>query len=548
MLILAFRKYWRILNYVSFILTWGLFLSWYGDRFNYEEHFSIALIFSAVFFFTFYGVLLAYKLIHQEQYALRDVVFLLINSFLYFGAGYHIIEQIPQGEKWLGLFTICNAIVHLGVALLIRQRKAADKNLFYLVAGLVLTFLTLTFPIQLNGNWVTLIWIAEAVLVFWIGRSQKVFFYESLAYILAGMSFFSLIHDWSEGYAHSVYSAEGISLIPIFNIQFLTSFMVVAGLAAILWLNHKYGEPEIENKWIWINKLGNIAVPAFLLISLFFAFWEEMSQYSFQQIAQTALEIDGVRFFNHQIGQIREIWQMNYALVFFTVLLFLNDRFWKSSALRYSGLIFTGLFLVIFLSEGLNTLADLRTNYLFGQDEHFTLRSAGIWMRYVSYIVIGFALKVSFDSLKLNHSDARFFEYSRLIIHFVILVLLSNELLNLSDIFYNPENDYALTMNVKRVGYSVLWGVYSLFLIGLGLWRKHKILRLGGIGLFGVTLAKVFLFDLSETSVANKTVIFLALGVLLLVVSFLYQKYKHIILGEEEEEKPVLESEEKHYE
>ncbi|MCB0847556.1 MAG: DUF2339 domain-containing protein, partial [Bacteroidetes bacterium] len=111
-LILAFRKYWRILNYVSFILTWGLFLSWYGDRFNYEEHFSIALIFSAVFFFTFYGVLLAYKLIHQEQYALRDVVFLLINSFLYFGAGYHIIEQIPQGEKWLGLFTICNAIVH----------------------------------------------------------------------------------------------------------------------------------------------------------------------------------------------------------------------------------------------------------------------------------------------------------------------------------------------------------------------------------------------------------------------------------------------------
>ncbi|MCB0844859.1 MAG: DUF2339 domain-containing protein, partial [Bacteroidetes bacterium] len=270
--------------------------------------------------------------------------------------------------------------------------------------------------------------------------------------------------------------------------------------------------------------------------------------YSFQQIAQTALEIDGVRFFNHQIGQIREIWQMNYALVFFTVLLFLNDRFWKSSALRYSGLIFTGLFLVIFLSEGLNTLADLRTNYLFGQDEHFALRSAGIWMRYVSYIVIGFALKVSFDSLKLNHSDARFFEYSRLIIHFVILVLLSNELINLSDIFYNPENDYALTMNVKRVGYSVLWGVYSLFLIGLGLWRKHKILRLGGIGLFGITLAKVFLFDLSETSVANKTVIFLALGVLLLVVSFLYQKYKHIILGEEEEEKPVLESEEKHYE
>ena len=536
-LTLAFKKYWRLLNYITFVLTWGVFFSWYADRFNYEEHFTMALIFATIFFLTFYGVLLAYKLIHLEKYSFKDVAFLLTNSFVFFGAGYNLIEQIPNGEKWLGLFTISNAIVHFGVAMTVYQKKLADRNLFYLIAGLVLTFLTITFPIQLDGNWVTLIWIAEAVLVFWIGRTQKVFFYEALSYILVGMSFFSLTHDWAEGYATSIYGAEGISLMPLLNMNFFTSVFVGIGMAAIYYLHKTNSEVKVENKHDWIYKVGTFIVPMFLLIVSFFAFWVEMDHYSYQRIFQSSIEIEGSKYFNYNIEKVRKLWQFNYAFLFAALLLFVNQRFWRNKVIKFVGVGMVGLFTIAFLADGLDLLANLRSQYLSPSDQNFAPTSAGVWLRYVCYAFLGLGLFSGYNALKTEETNAKFKTYFELAMHLVILIILSAELLHLSLVIYRPEDVWLMEERIGRAGFSILWGIYALFLIVLGFWKKNKPLRLAAIALFAFTLVKVFIFDLAETSIANKTVIFLALGALLLIISFLYQRYKDVILGEEEEQK-----------
>jgi uncharacterized membrane protein len=72
--------------------------------------------------------------------------------------------------------------------------------------------------------------------------------------------------------------------------------------------------------------------------------------------------------------------------------------------------------------------------------------------------------------------------------------------------------------------------------VGRGIWRKRKVLRLLGITLFGVTLVKLFIFDLGDISKLGKIIAFVGLGVLLLVISFLYQKFKDVILGEDSTE------------
>jgi len=69
-------------------------------------------------------------------------------------------------------------------------------------------------------------------------------------------------------------------------------------------------------------------------------------------------------------------------------------------------------------------------------------------------------------------------------------------------------------------------------LIVLGIWRKKKYLRIGAIALFGITLIKLFFYDLSQLDTIAKTVVFISLGVLLLIISFLYHKYKHFISNE----------------
>jgi uncharacterized membrane protein len=66
----------------------------------------------------------------------------------------------------------------------------------------------------------------------------------------------------------------------------------------------------------------------------------------------------------------------------------------------------------------------------------------------------------------------------------------------------------------------------------LGIRKKQKHLRLAGIVLFLVTLIKLFLYDLAGSGTITKTISFISLGVLLLVVSFLYNKYKEVLFGE----------------
>jgi uncharacterized membrane protein len=48
--------------------------------------------------------------------------------------------------------------------------------------------------------------------------------------------------------------------------------------------------------------------------------------------------------------------------------------------------------------------------------------------------------------------------------------------------------------------------------------------------LFFITLSKLFLFDIRGISEGGKIAAFVSLGILLLIVSFMYQKLKNLIL------------------
>ena len=112
----------------------------------------------------------------------------------------------------------------------------------------------------------------------------------------------------------------------------------------------------------------------------------------------------------------------------------------------------------------------------------------------------------------------------KILLHLAILILLSSELVHWLDM--------ALVENSFKLGLSILWGAYALFLIVLGLWKNQGYLRVAAIVLFGVTLVKLFLYDMADMSTISKTIVMIILGVLLLVASFLYNKNKRPIENE----------------
>ena len=71
---------------------------------------------------------------------------------------------------------------------------------------------------------------------------------------------------------------------------------------------------------------------------------------------------------------------------------------------------------------------------------------------------------------------------------------------------------------------SVLWSVYAAALVAAGFRWKWPLLRWSGLSLFGLTLGKVILVDMSQLEQFYRIVAFLALGLLLLGVAWGYQR------------------------
>ncbi|MEM8566773.1 MAG: DUF2339 domain-containing protein, partial [Bacteroidota bacterium] len=189
-LFISFKKNWKKLYYVAFGLTWLIFSVWASFSFKVDEHLASGFIFNTAFFIIFYIILLAYKVIKGEKFKIDDIILLLANSFIYFSFGYHFLENHEIGSRLLGVFALANAVIHFIIGFTLYRRGLTDKNLFYFVVGLVIVFVTIAIPVQLDGSWVTLLWAGEAALLFWIGRSKEVEIYEKLSYALMLLGFF----------------------------------------------------------------------------------------------------------------------------------------------------------------------------------------------------------------------------------------------------------------------------------------------------------------------------------------------------------------------
>jgi uncharacterized membrane protein len=76
----------------------------------------------------------------------------------------------------------------------------------------------------------------------------------------------------------------------------------------------------------------------------------------------------------------------------------------------------------------------------------------------------------------------------------------------------------------QQLGLSLLWTIYATGLVAAGVRWTNAGLRWQGLALFGLVVAKVFLYDLSSLEAIYRIVSFMVLGLLLLGVSFFYQR------------------------
>lgn len=474
-LFLSFKKYWKSLFYVAFIFTW-LIYGWFFI--NTEGYFTTGMVFLCIFFLLFYATFLAYKLIKKEQYAVRDVVLLLSNAFIFYGYGYGLLANQYNGVAMLGLFTLANAVIHFVVSMVVKKLQLADKALFYLLLGLVISFITIVIPVVLDGNWVTLLWTVEALIVFYIGRMQQRAGYEKLAAALTIIAFISLMEDWTHQTEDNFF----------FNTNFFTGVLASAGLGTMLYVHRNYKQTQ-PNKGT-ATDFFNVVLPLLFLGAAYFTFELEISYYL---APGPELFLDAVILL--------------YSMVFAALVSYFNLRFTKNKFLAAATLVAGMLCIAVLLLYGLPVLNQLTAYYL----------------RYATFAIAGILLWLGQRTVHFINAEHVIKNLYVVVVQVTILTIISFEYLQWSDEY--------------KLGLSIVWSVYALVLVILGINKKKKYWRLTGIFFFIATLVKLFAYDLSQATTISKTLSFISLGAILLLVSYLYNRYKGVILEEDREER-----------
>jgi uncharacterized membrane protein len=533
-LFIAYHRTWNILYYVSFILTWVIFISWFIPGYDKGDHFTLIALILPVFFALFYLIFILNNITKRKQSGMLEILILLINAIIFYTFGMIILSKDIIGEDFLGLFTFCNALVHSGVAYLLYRARPPGKILVYLVTGLAVFFLTLSVPIEVEGHWITIIWAAEAFLFFWIGKSRKVPFYLVATFSLAILTFFSLAFNWFEASDKIDHSSLDYTYFPMWNTNFLAACccMLVYTVMIVIHQNPAF-TPETERARP-LNQLLGLFIPIGLILVAYFSGLIEFNVFWDREYLESRALVSGIEDIpppynrgDPALTKFRSIWEVNYSMAFFCILSILNIRFLKSRNLGIPNLIINGIVLFVFLVTGLTELAYLQEAYIDQTfAEYFQRGTYFILIRYVSFMFAMSLLLVSLHYAKQKFLQVNARIPAEIIMHLFLLVIASSELVYWMRLASDAES--------FKLELSILWGLYAVMLIILGIWKKKKYLRIGSIILFGITLLKIFLYDLSDLDTISKTIVFIVMGSLMLIVSFLYIKYRSVLFGEEE--------------
>ncbi|MEP6947069.1 MAG: DUF2339 domain-containing protein [Acidobacteriota bacterium] len=527
-LAISISRYWKLLFLSSFIVTWAIFFAWFIDKYAAAEHFWLALSFSAVFFAIFYAATLIHGVVHSEDETAESGISIVATSLVFYGFGYAIMDSRADFQKYEGLFTAGHALMHSATAQVIGRLRYSASNLVTVLAALIITFVTIAVPVQFDGRVVTLVWTVEAAVLFWFGRIKTIRIFEYFAYPLMVLASGSLAYDWATLYAERSMDVSILNRQPILNGDFVTALVFVAGFGAIHLINQKYNESSVIDDFL-VRGFG-IVVGAMTVFVMWNLFRIEIDNYHHLLIVGqrsvhdlSSLTEPTLRRGSDDVVRFNAIWQLNYTMAFLTLFGAVNLRRIRSAIAEFSGLFLSILALAIYSTFGMFILYELRVSYMIPDPQTVEIAgSMNIAIRYVTYLFAAGLLASLYFTLRSELVAASIPETIiesgwDLLLYFTILLTASAELIDLMAQMHMPDS--------TKLGLSILWGLYALALIGIGIAWQKKHLRIGAIILLAITVIKLFIYDVADLPTIPKTILFVSLGILLLAISFLYNKF-----------------------
>ena len=507
-MVLAWFKRWPWINTIALLFTTIIFGGWLINKVWFEEPLAVpyknAMLFGTLFYLQFVTMSIVNNIRQKKSFTVFDFLIVLSINFLFYLAGIFMLSYWNNGN-YKGLFTAMLGLFNLLLVLGFRQKKTIDPNFLSLLTGLALTFISLIAPVQFKGNHVTLFWAAETVILFWLFQKTRAVQLKIASLIIGMLMLVSLGITCLQVYSDN-------RLIPILlNKGFSTTIAVAISLFIYYRLMYK------EADTFYLNRITNRAVKDLLLGSFIVTLYLSGAFEIFYQFSTRS-----------NIESLFIIYLQLYTFLFAVMILF---SFKRSSLFPLLKFLFTILCLGLYLGN-INTNHEVSLALL--QKNNGSLFSAH-WISIVLLIWLLVDLVIYFKKAEDKNWSSYLPAFTWLSAVGIIL-LLSAEMYQLN-LWTNYEKgtEWIWWENLYyKAGLSILWSICSFIMMWLGMHFKFRPLRIISLSLFTLTLVKLFTYDIRNIPPGGKIAAFILLGVLLLTVSFMYQRLKRIIIDDAE--------------
>jgi uncharacterized membrane protein len=494
LLVIAYYKAWRLLNGLAFGFTVLLFGSWLielPDDTTRSVYFGGAE-FATAFYGLFFIATVARTIRERKKFIATDFLILLLNTCLYFGVSLYFLWRLDL-ENYRGLYCAIMGVIHIVLSWLLFRRQSVDKNILFLLIGITLSFVSLTAPLQLHGHYITMFWATEAVLLYWLFLKSKMQLIGLASWLVLAAMLVSLAWDWVNIY---LLGSPGMTIL--FNKGCMTGLLCAAACFVQFRLKQ---DP------------GRALTMLLLATALLFLSGALETGYQFN--------------YRYPHLDIASFYLLLYTWLFILFFTAVNGRLGPID-FRVTNMVLLGLGLLVYLFA-LPEVFGLQQDMLEGR--HYLTHFVAHWIgaAVVSFILYRLTGLYRAGNWKV---EPAVFAWAVAIVAVVFLSAEGQMLVNV--LFYSREHPLNELQRVyNKTGLPILWGLCSFVCMWLGMAHKFRPLRIFSLVLFTITLLKLFLFDIRDIPIAGKIAAFFCLGVLLLVVSFMYQRLKKIIIDNE---------------
>ena len=487
MFCLAMYKKWAILPMVSFgftyIILWGTTaLGSFSDSeavTTYPTLFAFATLFYVIF-------LLPVVFILRTQYGENTRLGLLgiitANSFMYLIYGDFLLQQFEASSDTTAYLAFFIAAVNLAIHLYLRFRVEGQDTLRNLMLGLAVTFASMGVPILFSAANVLMVWAAESVLLLWLFTKEKNRIYELASAVLLLLTLGALAYyRTTDTFIHDT----GDSLF--FNgAFFVTTFVSIAYFVVAVIMQYNKELFSDTKRLIAYTPCNAIAYALGFSI-LFLAFRDNFHFHLEQPISEYASLLTA------------NIMLLGGALILRKRFEISKNKLAYEISLYLAGILFA------------------MTVWNYTEPEGLLLRwlMALVTIAHMAYCMRG-QLLVTSNQRNLHT------EYS------IISTLMWLTLTRLLLITFNEVN--------FSTAFSLSLGIAAFILMCIGMRYHSKEIRIVSLAEFGIVIGKLILNDVWAMPALGKIIVFISLGALLLILSFLYQKLKDALFNEKEQE------------